>query len=352
MNIFSDLRHPKEPKQFTILRTIFITLIALILFVYFAYLAYAIHNDRPVIEIEQNYLDRIKVPDIEICGWGSDLYIKRCVFTFQNYSKVEHINCTSNTGINYIVKTPYNQPNNYCYQFSTESKLYFSQSETYPNDFRKIGIFLKFLDISKAETLSYNLANAAVQLINPDFNFLWNRTPIRNEADLVQLKSLKLQDNNFSIVRNHSTIIKFQQSTFKSIRKGDIAGLCGFDPKYDDTSFFSAKGHIIPLHSSPQFTYDDTYFSVSVGNYLHHVEKERRGVMQKFFKSELDEIVKESEDIPLVNYGHHNNDSEKKVSQNDRIQRLEEFLSYYFLDTTDLVRAQKLEHKTRVSQVN
>ncbi|KAG9305824.1 hypothetical protein G9A89_001113 [Geosiphon pyriformis] len=169
--------------------------------------------------------------------------------------------------------------------------------------------------------------------------------------DRAQFESLRLQDNNFAVTRNYSTMIKFKQLTFKTIRKRNIAEIFGLQPEYDDTISFPASGQLLPLHTNPNFTAEDSYFSFGVGSYSHRVEKQKRGVMDKYFDYQVKEIVKKFEQIPLVGNKRHDYDLgdaenfQQKETYEDRMNQLEkrhddleEFLSSYFLDITHLMR--------------
>ncbi|CAG8776677.1 1279_t:CDS:2, partial [Dentiscutata heterogama] len=82
----------------------------------------------PLIQPTREYLDKLTIPDIEICCSESDIQITKCVFTFDNWTLTTFDNCTK-----FIKRSPRIKDNIYCYLFENfeNNDAYFESNKTY-----------------------------------------------------------------------------------------------------------------------------------------------------------------------------------------------------------------------------
>ncbi|CAG8612361.1 11522_t:CDS:2 [Ambispora gerdemannii] len=343
---------------------------------YVAYLFYQVATDNPTIELSAERMTKIEVPDIEICGYGSDLRITKCAFTFTDWTSINLVNC-SNEGFLYVYPSSLNNPKNinYCYLFTGNKTLWFTSKNATSKDKKifQIEFYFKILNFTGAEALSISVPTIAVQILDPDSNILWKKKTKSKMANGMA-EEITLQENNFAGIANYSTSVRFRRNTYREILDSDFASRIGFKPNYENITILTSTAQYFPLHLNPNFTEstESGHFCVRPGSYLNRVQSEKRvrtllgvlglaggafsavctilillfgdrkfrplGIVHRVARSEVDEIVA-TNDLPLITSFAKNQflpDPERIVRCENRIQELEALLTNYFFDVTPL----------------
>ncbi|CAG8653173.1 6071_t:CDS:2 [Ambispora gerdemannii] len=275
----------QEPTLFHSLRVIVAFFIVLQWVTYVGFLLTQIFTDKPVIEIRYPFEEKIEAPDIELCGSNSELKFYSCVLTYYNNSKSVHEGCFRNDGTNYIVRGERPQGTTaYCHLFSGKHNVWFGNTT---NSVRKIGIYYKILNISATEGSSMNIANIAIQLIDPNRNLIWDKSvKIRNQIDEVVYKDMKWQGNNFAGLANYSTVVNFKKQTYLSISPSDVKSYFGLRGVYDETVTIPSIVKYYPLNNNPEFKNQNYsgYIAINIETFFHeiHTEKRVRTVLNSF----------------------------------------------------------------------
>ncbi|CAG8560123.1 10031_t:CDS:10 [Ambispora gerdemannii] len=371
----------KETSTFYYVRIVTATLVLLTYTSYLAFLAYQIWTDIPVIQPAHEFLSTMDAPDIEICGWNSDVEIVRCDFTWRNWTISQYKNCMTPDGFQYVYPGPRPDPSIFCYLFTTNYTALFGMDDV-PDTLVNIDFYYKITNLTSAIKASVSVATIAMQLFSPDFNPLWNKSIPTTTMEKFIDADFRLQGNNFAGIQNYSTNVKYRKVTYRIISKHDFKGLLGLVPKYDNTSIFVASTTYYPLHgNNSNFTEntDTGHFSVAVGSFVHELKSEKRshtvlgslgvagggfglicgiyillfgepktkpwGLMHRMMKSEIAKVG-DPENTPLVtpvysrNVAHLTHE-ERTTRLEDRIYDLESLLTDYFLDASPLRRAHK-----------
>ncbi|CAG8613334.1 1229_t:CDS:2 [Ambispora leptoticha] len=366
----------KETTSFHYIRVVIATLVLLTYSLYLSFLLYQIWTDIPVIQPAHEFLSTIDVPDIEICGWNSDIEIVRCDFTWQNWSATQYENCQTPDGFQYIYAGPRPDPTVFCYLFTANYTTSFGMGV--PDTLRTIDFYYKILNLTSAIKASVSVATIAMQLFSPDFNPLWNKSIPTTTMDKFIDADFKLQGNNFAGIQNYSTSVKYRKLTYRTIPDHDFRDILGLTPNYHNTSVFIASTTYFPLHgNNSNFTAstDTGHFGVSVGSFVHELKSEKRshtvlgslgvagggfgvicgiyillfgepkykpwGLMHRMLNSEIPQIGGDPDNIPLVSPVYSKNISrltheERTARLEDRIYELESLLTDYFIDASPL----------------
>ncbi|CAG8580073.1 10425_t:CDS:2 [Ambispora gerdemannii] len=348
---------------------------------YVLFLCFQIWSDKAVIQIANEKLSSIEVPNIEICGYGSDIKITRCDFTKKDWSKTINPDCIrQDDGVSYLYQKPVADLS-YCYVFMSNKSLLFSDES---NDLRQIIVYFKILNLTGAEKASLSVPAVAVQLLDPSFDPLTGKVR-DSKMGKSATDNLRLQLNNFAGIQNFSTVVKMTKSVYREIPSGDFKSLLGLIPNYINITTLTAYTQYFPLHNNPNFT-DDTdtgFFQLTVGSYLQQVQTEKRvrnlfsalgvagggfsaiciiyivlfgdrktrpwGIMHYLVKSEVERFGR-MDNVPLLFNG---DGKESSLTPEERIARMENPKQYeksvIFLGACDCFCLVTRLHKTSIS---
>ncbi|CAG8616374.1 13341_t:CDS:2 [Ambispora leptoticha] len=363
----------KEPKTFRNIRVITATIVVLTYLAYILFLLFQVWSDKPVIQIANEELSFIEMPNIEICGYGSDIEITRCDFTKKDWSDIVHPKCAKDNGGSYLLTKPVVNLS-YCYVFMGNGSLFFSKDNNdNDNILQQIIVYFKILNLTGAESASLSVPTVAVQLLDPSFDPLTGKVRDSDMGKDVE-DNLRLQLNNFAGIQNFSTSVKMTKSVYREIPPRDVNSLFGLNPKYINITTITAYAQYYPLHSNPNFTADtDTgFFQISAGSFLQQVQTEKRvrnlfsalgvagggfsaicviyivlfgdrktrpwGLMHYIVRSEVEQFG-HMDNIPLLPQedGKTTLTSEERLARmEDRFKVLEEILGDYFFDIAPL----------------
>ncbi|CAG8505470.1 2506_t:CDS:2 [Ambispora leptoticha] len=381
----------KESKSFYSLRLTTAAVVILLYLAYLSFLIYEIVTDVPLLQASLEYLDIIQVPDIEICGYMSDIEISKCVFTWRDWTTSSYDLCyNTNESLPYIYAGPRPETSSsYCYLFTGNRTLYYlmpTLTNADPHSVNHIDFYFRFKNLTSAISSVISVATISAQLYDPDFNPLWGKAEAITTVDKFVQAEWGLQYNSFAGIYNYSTQVRFKKSTIRSILKSDIGAVFGMNPKYHNTSYLETTSAYYPLHPSPDFQFNETHghFAVGVGSFVQDLQTEKRGhtilgalgvaggafgaiggiyiilfgqprtkpwgLMHRVAKHE----VARNADIsnlpfvtPLIDPSQPYQSADQRVSRlENRFQELEVLLSDYFVDASPL---KKLRHRRNSS---
>ncbi|RIB23223.1 hypothetical protein C2G38_2139864 [Gigaspora rosea] len=112
-----------ESKKFWRLRFMIGITIFLLIMSYITYLTFQIVTDKPLIQLTHEYLDKLSIPDLEICRSESDIQITKCVFTLDNWTSTTFDNCTK------FIQRSRVENNIYCYFFENNYTYFFGNPD-------------------------------------------------------------------------------------------------------------------------------------------------------------------------------------------------------------------------------
>ncbi|CAG8550793.1 14107_t:CDS:2 [Ambispora leptoticha] len=372
-------KHRKLISVFHGVRLLTIALVVLSYSTYVIFLVYQVWTDRPIIQLSNELMDKLEVPDIEMCGYGSDIQITRCVFTYTDWTSDTLVNC-SKKGFPYVYAGPRTIENNYCYLFTGNKTLWFISAESNSKESKvekkllQLGFYFKILNLTSVEALVLSVPTVAMQILDPDDNILWKKTTKTKIAKGLN-EELRLQGNNFDGIANYSTNVRFVKTTYCEIPDDDLSSRIGMSSgqAYVNTSTLITTAQYFPLHPNPNFTEttDSGYIELKPGSFINRVSAEKRlrtligtlgvaggafsvictiyfllfgdrkfrpfGIMHRVTQSEITDFVT-LDNVPLITPF----TDEKSLEQGrielceNRIQNLETLLSNYFFDVTAL----------------
>ncbi|CAG8503713.1 4902_t:CDS:2 [Cetraspora pellucida] len=325
---------------------------------YIAYLIFQISTDKPLIQLTNEYLDKLGIPDIEICCSLSDIQITKCVFNLDDWTSIEYDNCTK-----YIQRSCV-EYNIYCYLFETNYTDFFGNPDPNINVMgpwvRNIDFYFQINNITNVTSRFLSVGAISVQLIDPEFNPLW-KGKAETSVDLYVTQILKLQMNAFSGIQNMSTLAYFTKQTIQTILPHDISAILGVTPNYHKVSYLNVISKYFPMHPNDNVSDGifDGHFSVAPGSFIHDVQSEKLshtvlialGVLGGGFVESISYFLDDQE-IILENNGYRNIDlsnmpfvsktnsiiedhipTEKKVIRlENRILALEKILEDYVIN--------------------
>ncbi|CAG8632245.1 7237_t:CDS:2, partial [Ambispora gerdemannii] len=274
----------KESKKFSCLRLGTATVVILLYLAYLSYLIYGIVTDVPLLQVGREYLNTIQVPDIELCGYMSDIEISKCVFTWRDWTSSSFDLCydTNNT-MQYIYAGPRAEDSSsYCYLFTVNRTLYYAMStfdSASPHSVRLIDFYFRFKNLTGAISSVISVAAISAQLYDPDFDPLWGKADAVTTIDKFVAAEWGLQYNSFAGIHNYSTQVRFKKTTIRSILQNDVGAIFGMEPNYHNTSYLHTTAAYYPLHVSPDFQNNATHghFALSVGSFVKDLQTEKRG---------------------------------------------------------------------------
>ncbi|CAG8609053.1 7299_t:CDS:2 [Ambispora leptoticha] len=306
---------------------------------------------------------------MEICSSSSKLEFHDCVLVYTIGHKNDIIeDCVRGNGVPYII--PGADPTDggsYCYLFSANELFYGNIT----GGIWRTGIFYTISNISAAEKGINEIPSIDLQLYDPKRDLLWDpNAKVRNKLDEEVLKDMHLQDSSISALINHSTVIRFQKNTYKSIARNDIKSYIGISADYEDTITFPCIITSFPLKENHQFLNKSFsgFISIDVETYMHEINIERRlrtvlnslgvagifttfyyflfgdkkikpwGFMHQVFRSELEQLTT-YKPVSSLNFEALNSmfSSDNKFEDYDkRFAYLEGLLSDYIINTQPL----------------
>ncbi|CAG8498073.1 919_t:CDS:2 [Acaulospora morrowiae] len=255
------------------------TFVITLYLIYLSFLAYQIATDNPLIQISYEYLERLSIPDIEICGSYSDVKISKCVFTWNDWSSTTFNNCATEDYSFLTTDNDHTKDNQFCYLFSTNSTFFYGNADKKPKGpwVRNIDFYFKITNISAVTSHFLSVGTISCQLMDPVFNPLW-KVVAKNPAKERVQQEFRLQINAFSGIQNMSTTVSFRKISFLSILDYDVSSIFGLKPNYDTTPYLNSAPKYFSLHQNENFTLNGLtgHFSVSPGSFLHEIQSEKR----------------------------------------------------------------------------
>ncbi|KAG9306721.1 hypothetical protein G9A89_004268 [Geosiphon pyriformis] len=367
----------QEPKLFYSTRVVTATIVSLLYSLYLLFLGYQIWTDMPMLQLAREHIPFVKAPDIEMCGYGTDIQIARCDFTWKNWTTEIFDNCAHPNGTTWIIAGPKINEQDFCYLFSGNDHLFFGDKYHEKNYLQRLSFYFKFKNATASERLTISVPVVAGQLLDPDFNPIWNKTKLATEGREAAYNDFKSQSNNFGGVLNQTTIVKMTAIKLQEIKPGDFKSILGLRPDYINSTIISQSSIYYPLHESDQFGPDSQFsgnFQVEVGSFTIVVLTEKRvktmlgslgvaggafgiictiyfslygdrkmqpwGLMHRMIKSEVSRFG-QMPNVPLISpirgkASEELTTDERMARMEDRFQELEGFLSDYVIDTTAL----------------
>ncbi|KAG9305822.1 hypothetical protein G9A89_001111 [Geosiphon pyriformis] len=341
--------------------------------------AYQIWNDRPVLQFAREHVRLVKAPDIEMCGYGTDIEIVRCDFTWKNWSTVPFDNCARPDGTTWLTAGPRINDHDFCYLFSGSDKLFYGDNDQKGDYLQRLGFYFQFKNMTGSDILTNTIPVVAVQLLDPDFNPLWNKTKPNTQERKAVETDFRLQRNNFGGVFNQSTIVKMFVSKLQEIKPHDISSVLGLTPSYINTTIISRDAIYYPLHESEKFGPERNssgFFQVEMGSFTIEVQTQKRvrtilgalgiaggafgiiftiyyilygdrksrpwGLMHRMMRLNPRDSI-QIHNVPLISPLYEASSQELTQEERiacveDRIEGLEGLLSEYCFDTTQLKR--------------
>ncbi|CAG8759099.1 33314_t:CDS:2, partial [Racocetra persica] len=236
------------------------------------YLIFQVVTDEPLIQLIREYLNRINIPDIEICCSESDSQITKCVFMFDNWTQTEFNNCTK-----YIQRFRI-ENNIYCYLFENNYTDFFGNPNTNLMGpwVQNIDFYFKINNITNITSRFLSVGAISVQLINPNFNLLW-RGKSENTVDLYESQIIKLQMNTFSGIQNMTTLIYFTKQTIQTILSHDIYAIFGMTPNYYNITYLNVMPRYFSLYPNENVSARNFhgYFNIALSSFIHDVQSEK-----------------------------------------------------------------------------
>ncbi|CAB5353537.1 unnamed protein product [Rhizophagus irregularis] len=268
------VKREDESRRFRNLRFVICGLLTVIYVTYLAYLIYTLATDKPLLNVEQNFLDQIDVPDIKICGTSSDLTILRCDFIMKNGVNNDLNSCNS-----YISSdvTDLGAHRNFCYTFKANKTIKYAHPDKPIDGLSKIGFYF-YENTTAAEVNALGIASLSVQLISPDFDPFLQPDKVVSEMDKATRSELKLQWNFIAGMSQYVALVKFKTSVYNAILPGDASAIIGFGPHYHTTPKIESLVNYFPFNSNPFNAPPGTtgYFSVAAGSFIQESTTENR----------------------------------------------------------------------------
>ncbi|KAF0477822.1 hypothetical protein F8M41_024196 [Gigaspora margarita] len=224
------------------------TTIFLLIMSYIVYLIFKIVTDKPVIQLTHEYLDKLSIPDLEICCNESDIQITKYVFMLHNWTSTTFDNCTK------FIQRSRVENNIYCYLFENN----------YTNNITNMTS--KFLSVG----------DISVQLMDSNFDLLW-KGKAASTADLYENQIFKLQMNAFSGIQNMSTLAYFTKQTIQTILPNDISAIFGTTPNYHSITYLNIASRYYPMHPNENVSAGNFHghFNVAPGSFIHDIQTEK-----------------------------------------------------------------------------
>ncbi|CAB4482306.1 unnamed protein product [Rhizophagus irregularis] len=242
------VKREDESRRFRNLRFVICGLLTVIYVTYLAYLIYTLATDKPLLNVEQNFLDQIDVPDIKICG----TYISSDV-------------------------TDLGAHRNFCYTFKANKTIKYAHPDKPIDGLSKIGFYF-YENTTAAEVNALGIASLSVQLISPDFDPFLQPDKVVSEMDKATRSELKLQWNFIAGMSQYVALVKFKTSVYNAILPGDASAIIGFGPHYHTTPKIESLVNYFPFNSNPFNAPPGTtgYFSVAAGSFIQESTTENR----------------------------------------------------------------------------
>ncbi|RIA86948.1 hypothetical protein C1645_855304 [Glomus cerebriforme] len=223
-----------ESKRFQCLRYGTGATVIIIYLLYLAYLIIQITNDKPLVQLTYETLDKLSIPDIEICGVWSDVEISKCVFTWNNYTNTTFYNGCDALSHQF-------HPEKYCHTYNTSDAIYFYEFNPWKID-PKYGID---------------------ERIKTDYL-----------ADKRMVQEFKLQMNGFAGIQNTTTMITFKKVTLRTLLPR-FSTIVGATTNYHSIPYLDLEVKNYPMHPTLDLTYTG-HFSIAPGSFTHEVKSEKR----------------------------------------------------------------------------
>ncbi|CAG8591517.1 13621_t:CDS:2 [Ambispora gerdemannii] len=115
-----------EPKTFRIIRITTATIVVALYLSYISFLCFQIWTDKQVIQVANEKLSAIEVPNIEICVYGNDIKITQCVFTIKDRSKIHPSCARAHDDVSFLYRKPV-VDKSHCFVFIGNRTLFFSE---------------------------------------------------------------------------------------------------------------------------------------------------------------------------------------------------------------------------------
>ncbi|KAG9285129.1 hypothetical protein G9A89_008476 [Geosiphon pyriformis] len=341
----------------------------------------------PILENSQpEYVQFFKAPDVEMCGYGTDIEIAQCDFTWQNLTVVTFDSCARPDGTPWLTAGPKKDDYNFCYWFSGGDNLFYGDKDQQGDYLRSLGFYFQFKNITGYNSLSITVPTIAIKLLDPDFNPLWNKT--KTNAQEWNANAGFILRNDFDAIFNQSTFVKMVFTKFQGIKPDDFSSLLGLKPNYINKKLISAVAHDHPLRQSDKFGPDrkySGYFQLEVDDFKFEVLTQKRlktilgsfgvaggafsiiftlysflygdqklkpwGLMHRIVKLRVRDSA-QMRNVPLISpfneiASQELTQEEQMALVKDRIKELEGILSNYCFDTTPLER---LSHRVKYMQ--
>ncbi|GBB86830.1 hypothetical protein RclHR1_13280002 [Rhizophagus clarus] len=268
------VKREDESRRFRNVRYIICGLLTAVYITYLAYLIYGIVTDKPTLNVEQNFLDQIDVPDMKICGATPDLLILRCDFIMKDGNNNQVNNC--NDYISSAV-TDLGTHRNFCYTFKANKTIKYVHPDKPLDGLTKIGFYF-YENTTAAEANALGIASLSIQLISPDFDPFMNPEKVVSEMDKATRSELELQWNFIAGMSNYVALVKFKTSIYNAILPGDVSAIIGFGPHYHITPNIESLVNYFPFNSNPYDVPPGTtgYFSVAAGSFIQESTTEQR----------------------------------------------------------------------------
>jgi hypothetical protein len=272
-----------EPKWLLWLRIATSAFVVAVFLTYFGFIVATVVNDAPVIRMRYETMDRILVPDIEICSESSDVRLTYCNVTWLDEKKKYTLydNCIDDFGRTFLPLHNFSNPNEFCYLFTTNKTLIFFNKlagEVPGGAVQRIDFGYKVLDLKKAISQTLAIPALALQVFDPDYNPLWfPKTQNRKLARDVE-SDMRLQRNNFVAMQNYVTMARFRKVTYREISPGDFGSIFDFMPSYYDATVLETTTQIFPMHPNPNFTpkTNTGHFSIQLETFRHDIQEQHR----------------------------------------------------------------------------
>ncbi|CAH1767088.1 19862_t:CDS:2 [Entrophospora sp. SA101] len=344
----------------------------IVILLYLAFLTYLIVNDKPSIQISYEYLDRLSIPDIELCGDYSDIEISKCVFHWNNNENSTD-GCSSESRIFESEKVTLLNKNGeeirYCYTLRTNSSYFFSDPGN-PSEglsTRGIDFYFKILNISSVVEHFLSVGTITGRILDKEYKNLLSTNPVKKRFDQ--------QMNTFAGIQNVSTMVFFKKTTLSTL-PDDVSTILGLPSNYHSTPFFTTVSKYFQMHPNESFPFTG-HFHITPGSFLHEVQSEKRsytvlgtlvvaggifgligGIYMLFFGQprmnpwglmrsvEYSEIAHEADfnNLPFVSTTKHNKEQIPTVES--RILKLEEIVGEYVTKTSALQEQMRLQTDT------
>ncbi|KAF0477824.1 hypothetical protein F8M41_024196 [Gigaspora margarita] len=250
------------------------TTIFLLIMSYIVYLIFKIVTDKPVIQLTHEYLDKLSIPDLEICCNESDIQITKYVFMLHNWTSTTFDNCTK------FIQRSRVENNIYCYLFENNytSTYFFGNPDINLTGpwVRNIDFYFKIDNITNMTSKFLSVGDISVQLMDSNFDLLW-KGKAASTADLYENQIFKLQMNAFSGIQNMSTLAYFTKQTIQTILPNDISAIFGTTPNYHSITYLNIASRYYPMHPNENVSAGNFHghFNVAPGSFIHDIQTEK-----------------------------------------------------------------------------